>query len=145
MFAVRKAQQLIETPLTEAGKDVIRALNLSSTGEHAGAIGLGNKILATRDVTVAQKAQAWYAIGQGLQARGEHAKAIEAFRKAIGAGKHSEDWVPPFSHFHIAESYLKLGDRENWRKSIERAKDFYGYDNEKILRFKIERDVTAID
>ena len=53
--------------------------------------------------------------------------------------------MAPFSFLHIAECYLKLNDRTNWRKNIETARTFHGYDNEKLLRFQIERDVTMID
>lgn len=145
MVAHRRAKALIAAPLMENDKEAIRALNNATSSNFDAAITTANGLLARRDATPAQKAQAYYATGQGLQGKKQYAKAIESYRSAVAVGKHPETWVTPFSFLHIGECYLKLNDRANWRKNMETAKTFHGYDNEKILRFQIERDVTMID
>lgn len=145
MVAHRRAKMVMATPLTPNDKEAIKALNNAAASNFDGAIATASALLARRDATPAQKAQAHYAIGQGLQGKKQYAKAMESYRSAVAIGKHPETWVAPFSFLHLAECYLKLGDRTNWRKNIETAKTFHGYDNEKILRFRIERDVTMID
>jgi len=145
VFAQRKAREILKTPLTDVDKDLVRALNDVTASDFPGAVALARKVLAVSRLTPAQRAQAYYALGQGLQGQEKYGDAVDAFAEAIGSGNHTESWVAPYSYFHIAECRLKLGDKEGWKKNIERAKGFYGYDNEKPLRFKIERDVTMID
>ncbi|MCC7437176.1 MAG: DUF3808 domain-containing protein [Armatimonadetes bacterium] len=141
----RRAKMLIATPLTPNDMEAIRALNNATASKFDGAITTANALLSRHDATPAQRAQAHYAVGQGLQGKKQYAKAIESYRSAASVGKHPETWVTPFSFLHIAQCYLKLNDRTNWQKNLETAKTFHGYDNEKILRFQIERDVTMID
>ncbi len=131
--------------MTDADKDLVRALNAASSSRFDDALRLSNAVAARRNLTPAQRAAANYAYGQGLQGKGEYAKAINAYKIAAGAGKHEENWIPPFSYLHIAECYLKLNDRERWRANIELAQSFQGYDMESQLRFLVGRDVTLID
>jgi len=144
-MARRRAKILVAAPMTDADKDLVRALNAASSSRFDDAIRFSNAVAARRDLKPAQRAAANYAYGQGLQGKGEYAKAIAAYNVAIGAGKHDESWIAPFSYLHIAECYLKLNDRERWRTNIKLAQSFSGYDMETQLRFLVGRDVTLID
>jgi tetratricopeptide (TPR) repeat protein len=144
-YAYRKAKEFVARPMTAADIEILRALNFNASGNRDQAIALSRSALARSGTTSAQRAQGYYALGEALQAKEDYRGAIDAFNSAAHTGKHEEDWVAPYSYFHMAESYLKLGDKEKWRENLNRAQDFHGYDNEPQLRFKINRDVTLID
>lgn len=143
--AHRKAKILQKAPPTVTDLEVIRALNSVSAGNFNDARDRAGRIIAQKNITPAQRAQASFALGRALQARGDYKGALDAYRNAIAVRGHNETWVAPYSYFHTAESYLKLGDREKWRANIDLAKSISDYDNEPQLRFMMERDVTLID
>lgn len=144
-YAHRKATELAKTPLTATGIALLKAWNANNGSRFDEALSLANGMVSRRDLTPAQRAQALYAQGQGLQGKGQYAKAIEAFKGAIATGKHKEMWIAPYSYLRIAECYLKLGDKAKWKSNIDLAKGYHGYDFEPLLRFQVERDVTLID
>lgn len=144
-MAQRRAGLLAKTAMSPADLAITRALNASGSGRYDEALGYANPVAARRDLTAAQRAQVYYALGEALQGKAQYAKAIEAYKVAVAAGKHPETWVPPFGYLHIAECYQKLGDKEKWRANIDLARRYSGYDNEPLVRFQIERDVTLID
>jgi tetratricopeptide (TPR) repeat protein len=144
-MARRRAKILAATPMSDAGKGLVRALNAAASSHFDDALRLSNAVAARRDLTPAERAQANYAYAQGLQGKGEYARAIEAYRIAATQGRHDETWVQPFSYLHIAECYLKLGDRARWKTNIDLAQTFHDYDMETQLRFLVGRDVTMID
>lgn len=141
----RKAAQLLKTPLSQNDIALLRAVNSNASGRFDEGLAQSTALLARRDLTPAQRAQSFYTLGESLREKGQWKKAIDAYKNAIAAPKHSESWIAPFSHLHLAECYLKLGDREKWRANIDLAKRYTGYDNEPLLRYKLERDVTLID
>ncbi len=143
--ANRRAAELSKRPLTAADIDLIRAINQVSSGQNDGAITLATAVLGRGGLTPAQRAQAYFAQARGYQQKGDFKRAIPLFQSAIATGKHGETWVAPFSYFHMSECYRALGDTKRWQENIDRAKSFQDYDNERTLRFKIERDVTMID
>lgn len=144
-MAHRKAKQLRATAMTPTDITLFRAMNAATGGNSNEAYTLASGLAGRRDLTPAQRAQAQYALGRGLQERGDCAKAVDAYKTAIATGKHSETWVAPYSYFHMAECYLKMGDRDKWRLNLDLAKRYSDYDNEQQLRFQLERDVTMID
>ncbi|MBS1911268.1 MAG: tetratricopeptide repeat protein [Bacteroidetes bacterium] len=144
-MARRRAALLAKNPMTQTDIAIQRALNAIGASHYDEIVAGVGSILGRRDLTPAQRAQAFYAYGEALRGKGQYARAIDAFKSAVAAGRHSETWVAPFSYLHIAECYQKLGDREKSRANLDLAKDYSGYDNEPQLRFQIERDVTLID
>ncbi len=145
LTARRRAALLARTPLTANDIAVLRAMNAAEGSRFDEAIAAAGALVGRRDLKPAQNAQAYHALGIGLQGKGQYAKAVEAYKTAINQGRHSETWIAPFSYMHIAECYLKLGDREKWRANLDLARGYHGYDNEPQLRFMLERDVTMID
>jgi tetratricopeptide (TPR) repeat protein len=143
--AKRRAPDLAERAMSTNDKDIIRLMNLAETMRGMETVKFGFKILVRKNASNAEKAQAYYAIGRGYMDVDKYDEAIKAFRKAIELRGHAETWVDPFSYYYMAEAQRKSGDKASWRKNIDRARDFDGYDNELKLRFLIERDVTTID
>lgn len=143
--AHRKTKLLKKAAPSATDLDVIRALNASSAGNFNDARDRANRIIAQKNITPAQRAQALFVQGRALQERSDYKGAVDAYRNAVAVRGHDETWVAPYSYFHTAECYLKLGDREKWRANIDLAKRISDYDNEPQLRFMIERDVTLID
>ncbi|MEO5931793.1 MAG: tetratricopeptide repeat protein [Candidatus Kapaibacterium sp.] len=141
----RKAKLLLEKPLDPAGVAIIKALNAVAGGNYDEALRLSNGAAALPNLSPAQRAQLNYAYGRGMQGKGEYKRAVSAYKVALSTFQKEETWVAPFSCFHMAECFLKLGDKEQWRSNIELAKGYHTYDNEMLLRFLIERDVTLID
>jgi tetratricopeptide (TPR) repeat protein len=144
-FAARKSKELKSTPLTQTDIAILKALNAVNAGGYDLAISLSRGVLGGTKLTPAQRAQAQYALGQGLKAKGDSKGAIEAFTRAATVGKHAESWVDPYSYFNISECYRKMGNNEKRQEFIQKAEQYHGYDNEPQLRFKIGRDVTLID
>ncbi len=144
-MAQRKARELKQTPMSATDQTVMRALNAVQAGNFASAYTQAASLAGRSDLTPAQRACAEYAIGRVLQERKEYAKAVEAYKSALAAGTHGEQWVLPYSYVYLAKCYLAMGDHEKWRTAMGHAKRYSGYDNEPQLRFLIERDVTLID
>ena len=141
----RRGGLLAKAPMSDVDLAILRALNANSASRFDQALSGITPIVARRDLSPAQRAQAYYALGQAYQGKLDYARAVDAYRVATSAGRHGETWVAPFGFLHMSECYLKLGDKEKWRASVDRARTFSGYDNEPLVRFQIERDVTLID
>jgi hypothetical protein len=77
----------------------------------------------------------------------QFAPAIASFQKAVATGGGEERWVMPFSYFYMSQCYARLGNTQKSREYLENAQRYNntGYDNEIVLRFKMNRDVTKID
>jgi tetratricopeptide (TPR) repeat protein len=144
-YARRRAGELAATPMSAIDIAILKAWNANGGSRFNEAFALVSGLSSRRDLSPAQRAQIFYALGQAYQGRGEYAKAIDAYHTAISVGKQPETWVTPYSYLHTAECYLKLGDKERWRANIDQAKGMHGYDFEQQLRFEVERDVTLID
>jgi tetratricopeptide (TPR) repeat protein len=144
-YAARKSRELKATPLTQTDLAIMKALNAVNAGGYDLAISLSRGVLNGTKLTAAQRAQAQYALGQGLKAKGDCMGAIDAFTRAATVGKHAESWVDPYSYYNIAECYRKMGNNDKRQEFIGKAEEYHGYDNEPQLRFKIGRDVTLID
>lgn len=144
-MAHRKAKEWRAKAMTPTDITLMRAVNAATGGNFNEAYTLASGLVSRRDLTPAQRAQAHYALGRGLQERGDCARAVEAYTIAAATGKHSETWVAPYSQFHMAECYLKMGNRDKWRLNLDLAKRHSDYDNEQQLRFQLQRDVTLID
>jgi tetratricopeptide (TPR) repeat protein len=144
-LARRRAQVFRSRPMTPADVQVIRALNSVSVGNNDDAIARGEQVLRTPGILPSQRAQANFAVARGHQQKGECDAAIASFKQALLSGSQEETWIAPFSYFHMAECYRKLGDNKKFQENLDRAGTFHGYDDEAKLRFKIERDVTLID
>jgi tetratricopeptide (TPR) repeat protein len=144
-FAIRKSKELKATLMSQTDIAILKALNSVNAGGYDQAISLSRGVLGGTKLTPAQRAQAQYALGQGLRAKGDCKGAIDAFTRAAAVGKHAESWVDPYSYYNIAECYRKLGNTAKRQEFIQKAEEYHDYDNEPQLRFKIGRDVTLID
>ena len=143
--ARRRAGLLIRTPLSKTDILLIQGLNNLGAGDFDRALLQGVEALKRKPLSGTQEAQIYYIFGRVFGAKGSWQKSIDAFRLAVGAKGNQESWIDPWSYYYMAECYLKLGDRERWKRSLALAKNFGGYDQEPQLRFLIERDVTLID
>ncbi len=144
-YASRKARKLMKEPLTKVDIELIRALNSNASSNWNDAMQRAENVLKVSGLTPEQKAMAHYAIGQALQGQKKYKDAIDRYRRTTAMGIHGERWVTPFSYYYMAECYKKLGDRTKWKEYIEQAKRYGDFDNEELLQFMIERDVTLID
>lgn len=140
-----RARRAIAQPMSDIDKQLLRALNGAESKQYAPAGALARGVLAQAKLTVAQRALANYVVGRVQQETGDPRGALKWYAAALSAGRHDETWIAPYSHFHMAECWLKLGDRDRYAKEVGSAGLYKGYDREVALRFKLQRDVTKID
>jgi tetratricopeptide (TPR) repeat protein len=143
--AQRRARERMKTPMSEVDRQLLRATNAAGSNGYVEAEKLARGVLATRGISVSQRAIANYALAQALQGRGLCREAIDAYTAAVRSGNHSESWVTPWSHYQMGLCWGKLGNAAKQQESLRQAGTYKGYDNEVQLRFKLQRDVTKID
>jgi tetratricopeptide (TPR) repeat protein len=143
--AQRRARVQMKTPMSEADKQLLRATNAAASRNYADAERNARAVLASRSITVAQRAIAHYVLGQAQQGTGACKEAIESYTAAVRTGRHAETWVTPWSHYQMGICYGKLGNTAKQREHTTQAASYKGYDREVQLRFKLQRDVTKID
>lgn len=145
MAARRRAVIRLKTPLTPTDILLLQAMNSANARSFDDALVKAVAAMKRKPLTGTQDAQGFYIFARAFQEKGDWTRAINSYRLAIETKGNQEIWITPWSYYHMAECYLRIGDRTRWKRSLTLAKNFHVYDYEPQLRFLIERDVTLID
>ncbi|MBL0333603.1 MAG: tetratricopeptide repeat protein [Chlorobi bacterium] len=141
-----KIMKLISNPLDAIDIDIIKGLNFIQVENFNDALTISKKLSNQQKLKPEQISQINYILGSAYFGLKNYNIANDFFAKAIASSVNSEEkWVPPFCYFYMSEGFKILGDLKKSKDYLQSARNFKNYENEHLLRFKIERNITLID
>lgn len=141
-----KAIKYYDKPLTPIDIEVLKCFNHICTENFELAEGLANKLLTIKNLGIEQTSVLRYSLGRVCLTKKNYKGAIDNFSIAVSNyTNNKEKWVAPYSYYYISESYKAMNDNEKAKEYLRSARNFKNYENEHLLRFKIERNIMLID
>ncbi len=140
--AIRRAEQLIDAPISENERTLLLGQNLYDGGSYEEAITVLQPVLTNREATVAHRAEAAYRSGRAFQSLETWDEALRHYTFARdNPGDVLAKWGP-WSQYHIGEVYEELGNREDARRAYRAALEYEEeFDYHKALE---QRTKTAL-
>ncbi len=122
--AIRRAEQLLDNPLSDDEKTLLLGQNFYDGGGYTDAISTLQPVLTDRDALQAHRAEAAYRSGRAYQALENWEEAIRHYTFARNSpGDLLAKWGP-WSQYYIGEVYEELGDRDEARRAYRAALDY---------------------
>lgn len=145
-FARRRARKLIDAPMTDAERRLLRGRNAFDAGRYNVAATILDSVASDNALPTALRAEAAYRLGRTLHVQGALSEAIAAYAVSAAMPRESGSRWAPWSEYYRGRAYEDLGDREAARNAYERAGRFKGsYDyhqslekNVKVARARLE-------
>lgn len=143
-YAIRKAKELLKTPLDANMVQLIKGENCAESSRWADAEPFLKPLADNNALSKELRAEACYYMGESMRGQQRSQEAIAYYLKAVELQPEKERWFMPWSYFRISEIYNAQGQREKSRSYLDKAKAFSDYDFQEPLAFLIERDVTLL-
>src|SRR5690606_15455162 len=121
--ARRRAEQLLERPMTEVERTLLLGQNLYDAGRDREAIAMLQPVVAGGATEYVQRAEAAYRSGRAYQSLREWDEALRHYRIAVERpGDPLAKWGP-WSQLYLGEVYEAMGDEDAARAAYRAALD----------------------
>jgi tetratricopeptide (TPR) repeat protein len=143
-YAIRKAKELIKTPLDATQIQLIKGVNCAESARWTEVEAYLKPLADNGGLSKEIHAEAFYYLGEAYRWQNRTQEAMAHYLKVMELQPEKERWLMPWAYFRISEIYNAQSNLEKSRVNLDKAKAFSDYDFQEPLAFLIERDVTKL-
>lgn len=145
VYSARKAATLVASSLSSADSLIVLARLALRRGDYEESISFYNATTDQSRLTVDQRGEALYGIGECRYELKQYEKAARHFRSLLTLNVTAERWVIPWSHFMLGQIALKKNDVAAAVTEFKQVLEFDDYDNRNWLNFRAEQELEKIE
>lgn len=144
LFYYRRAQQLVNRPMTEAEVLLVNGENESSRKKYNRSIELFNEAFQKSGGTVDVQMRTLYGIQQAQFELEMFAEAVETSNHLLALKPVDEAWIVPHAWFKLGQIQAKFGRVADARRAFEKVKEYDDYDFQDRLEARVKEEMGKL-
>lgn len=141
----RRGEELSARPLTPAEVALIKAGNVHNRKLYDSSLVYYRAALDLSGNDPDPRLRALYGMQQVYYDTERDSLALKMGQEAVTIKPVRETWVVPNAYFKLAQSYERLGRKDDARAALDRTTDFDDYDNQKSLERRVEEERKTLN